>query len=392
MGKWRIPPVVSPGNPGPAAVPLTPSERKVAAEEKKIAEAIAAAEQPLPPVVPIVPPLPTPVIPPVPSPPEECGKARLYATSTDDLLYTLDPVTGEVLSTLFLDLSGSQDMVENFLATNKKTGEIYVSNYFDVRVGPDGPGNTVDVVSKDGEITSSIVVGEFPYAAGVDEERNLLYVPSFGGDNTVHIVDLGADTVIATVMLPDDGVPKSVMVDPATHAVYVGGDDANGAALWRIDPDTYQVTLLGEMVNTTFDIATPDFAHDKIYAAGVENGTPVWVTFDLASQDAEVIHYPGEEVSNMVYDPVKNVVYFLTTDPGDGLTYLYEFDHEREAPFKRLMQLNSVYGLDLDPERHILYSIDDDSVVAYDTDTWEQLFSTPTGVTLVDVKLGYVGC
>jgi YVTN family beta-propeller protein len=127
------------------------------------------------------------------------------------------------------------------VAVDQQTDTVYVANYNDNTVSViDGANCNAAVTKGCGQTAPTVVVGEGPDVAAVNETTDTVYVPNSGG-NTVSVIDgatcnatvtSGCDQTPSTVTVGND--PYAVAVDPGTHTVYAANTGSEGSGFGSV--------------------------------------------------------------------------------------------------------------------------------------------------------------
>jgi DNA-binding beta-propeller fold protein YncE len=375
MGKWKRQPSLPPGLPS--------ETRKVervleAVEQESVAEVAreeTLIEQGLVPPVTYPPgtviPVPEPVIPPVP--PYECPKKPfLYVTGYQwtgepigSTMYIIDPEVGVVVKTLPLEQPTLR------MVYDPASQGIFMD------IPPaSGSENVIVFDVETNEFIATIVTGEYAQISGVDPVRNVLYVPLMGNpdDVDVAIVDLNTRQVIATLSGLDN--VAIAWVEPQTGTVYVLGSDNTTYSfkIWKIDPDTYQVTLVtaSAPANGWF-WAAADMTRGKIYLVGDSTADmPILVSVDIQTETAQILDLPehgsigiDEHTGNVlliggqtvyIVNPMTLSAELLATI--DNSEYHSQFTSNSityENILYTLTQNGTIYGFDLDTGAEVFH-------------------------------------
>ncbi|KAB1642743.1 YncE family protein [Gulosibacter chungangensis] len=191
----------------------------------------------------------------------------------------------------------------------------------------------------------------------VDETNHLAYVTNLGNsrgsgpDGWITVLDLtkrGHESVVAQITVPDASGAVGVAVDEANNKIYVGG---YAGGLYMID---------GNAIDTSnpksFDLNNG--AITKLEDAGVgENPRPTY-NADLKRLYVSEWASPTAKITVVDADPASS-------------TYGEQIDQIETGPSN---------AVEVDGELGILYSanLGDQEVVAFDTETHEELFTVPT--------------
>jgi hypothetical protein len=407
MGKWKRlpdnPPTPSPTQETPLERTIAAEEAAVLAAEERALEALAEAA-PIPPLIPFVPPLPAAEpLPPEPAPTTciHSVQTYLYVTTTDGFLYILDPLTGaEINHYRIIDEALAGSGTSNFITIDPVTGMVYLSNFYNAA----DYGTNVQVANDEG-ILATINVGNNPGPAAIDTRRGLLYQSNLNNlpppvNSSISVIDLHTNTVIGTITFPVGERPILPIVDPITGEAYVVGDAENPDSgqseviLWHIDPESLTVTRLQVLPVAYVSNITADFAHDAIYIAGGATGQSYIAHYNISQDTLNIYYLPDYSFANLVYDPTNERIYLTGSYQDDPDIFIFDPAHPGAlTPASIPSSSNFGYGTDLDPEHHILYVVRDTGLAAYNTTTWQLLFTHDFGsdqsISPFDVKLGY---
>jgi WD40 repeat protein len=292
MGKWKRQPPLTPEQ---LPSEIRQVERVLETIEQELATEIAREEaiieQERYPAVTHADSAPTPV-PVIPSEPESpaCKETKmfLYVMDYSNTMYIIDPAKGEVVQTIPIGDGNDNyilmqyDPLHNriFLHSINNNDKIYVWDVDTERI-----------------IATLIVTDQYGMI-GIDQAHNLLYIPIDGDPGFVAIYDLTTEQVVTLVHVSDnpDNV-QIVWIEPISGTVYVlGADNANATfKLWKINPETNQVTIVNE--NTAFNGwygATADMLREKIYVTGesVVGTFPIIAAVDLRTETTTIHDLP----------------------------------------------------------------------------------------------------
>jgi YVTN family beta-propeller protein len=154
---------------------------------------------------------------------------------------------------------------------------------------------------------TTIDIGTF-VASGlaIDPDRRTLYAAAMdvsvpaGGKRAVLVIDIATRTTNRTITI--DFNPFCLAVDTSTHTLFA--NDADGKALWMIDPDSGHVAS-ATVNHPTFDIAVDSTTHQAYYAATGESSLTVW---DFRTQALHSV-LVGPEPISVAVDPGVCTVY-----------------------------------------------------------------------------------
>jgi hypothetical protein len=381
MGKWQRKP---PSFPPPTEPNLREELREVAAAEEALeqllesieareAAAELAHEQPpreLPPNIIYPIPIPTlPPPPPVPPDPECIPQKLLYVMQDNGVLSIFDAETGQSERNVLI--SGEEGVYR--LGLDPKTGKVFVSYEYDA---DDNEQDQLFIYNPEDNTIMTLTVGMYPQAAAVDTDRQLVYIPNgdfYALGGSISVLDNVTNTLTT---IPVNGFPMFGYVDPAAGDVYFPGYNANG----------YQVSIFkwdyaAQTLSTIFNQSVPflsagaDMEQGLIFIAGYGGSLTI---FNIASGTHITIPSPAD-LSNVNYDPVRGL-YFLVGDMSD----LYTYD-PATGIFTLVVALNhDLYGYwdtTYDPDTDLLYtSTRRGLLIAYNTTTWDEVFSIDTDV------------
>jgi YVTN family beta-propeller protein len=168
----------------------------------------------------------------------------------------------------------------------------------------------------DNTVSVQIPVGTAPYGVDVNPVTQKAYVANTD-DNTISVIDLTANTVIATIPLDPDSKPLQVAVNPDTNKIYVTLHNLNQVAV--IDGTTDTVIKTIPDLPGAFDVIVnrPDnqvyvSARDAHFVSVIDGATDVEKT-RLS---------PGGETYALAFDPALKQLYTLIAP--DGPLYLLD--------------------------------------------------------------------
>jgi hypothetical protein len=373
MGKWKKQPHLPPGLPSETrqverALEVVEQENagEVAREEALIEQGI------VPPITyppEIVIPVPEPVIPPVP--PYECSKKPfLYVAAHVGLedesgallvMYIIDPEEGAVVKTVPFDPLDQHPYV--MMVYDPVHQRIFLTS---------PPPPATDIVTifdvETDEFIATIATGEYAMIVGVDPARNVLYVPlSLNPEGIdIAIIDLSTLQVIATLSFTGVLYARIAWVEPQTGTVYIYESASPNDKLWKMDPDTYQVTLVREIEISAAGWSAADMTHGKIYISGYNVANmPSLASFDIQTESVQIHEIPelgligiDERTGNVlligeqtiyVVDPVTFAARLLATiDMSESYTNFISNSIIYDNILYTLTFEGTIYGLDLD--------------------------------------------
>jgi outer membrane protein assembly factor BamB len=393
MGKWNKPPaqnvpglVPTPLSPGDEGYGTTYPPRSSAGGSNTLSDDQGWSELTplLPEDHPYAPYLPYPEPPNPPTPDNPCYPTALYAINQDSILFALDPATGQILYTVPVGTPNAT----NYLTSDPLSGAIYISN----QPQNGAPGQLIKI--DNGMVQTLDTLDEVGHA-GIDPARDLIYLVQTNPDE-LNVIDDNTGAVLATYPITD-GDPYRPVVDTDTGDVYVFGYYSDATAqqfvrIWKLDYATQTLqTIITEDNPDQIIHATYDRAHNKIYYASYL----YFRIYDFNTHTVTPPLYTYDYIMNILYDPVKQLVYIMGSDKlmvynpaTEQITNVVDFTATEDD--------NGVYGIDLDADNHILYTTQENGqthlVVAYDTDTWQELFRTDLGnysTFEFDIRLGH---
>ncbi len=170
-------------------------------------------------------------------------------------------------------------------------------------------------------VTHQIPVGATPYGVDINPSTRKAYVANVK-DDSVSVIDMDANAVIATISLDAGSRPMQVAVNPDTNKVYVTLHGSNRLAV--IDGATDAVTKTIPDLPGAFDVIVnrPD---NHIYVSARD--AHFISVIDGASDEQAAKIVPGGETYALAFDPGLKQLYTII-DP-DGPLYL--LDHPQDG-------------------------------------------------------------
>jgi WD40 repeat protein len=383
MGKWKRQPPLTPEQ---LPSEIKQVERELEAVEQELAAEIAREEaiieqELVPHVTPPAPGVITPTLPvpaPEPVPPTVCPP-YIYVTEVDyadntGTMYIIDPQKNELVKTVEMD----QGVV--LIDYDPASRRIYLTY----------PGNLINVFDVEtGQLVAPIPLGEPAIFVGVDMVRNVLYISYLSSHyfQYITVYDLNTAQTIATVDIADPYEDAQyIWIEPQTGTVYILGFASPSFKIWKIDPDTYQVTLVSENVplDSGFYFAAGDIARGKIYVLSADApDTSILAVVNIHTGDAQIHEVPrtraisiDERTGNIILFS-QNKVYVV-----DPITFtsrlLATIDNGSDiSPYtsKSIVYDNILYALTLDG-----------TVYGYDLDTGAEVFQMALDVDTDNVQ------
>jgi len=211
-----------------------------------------------------------------------------------------------------------------YLAADRKTNRIYVSNQLD---------NTVSVIDgATNRVLATISVGRYPNGIAVNSRTNMIYVANLAS-GSLSIIN-GASLTASKVSL--HSCPAKVAINASTNRVYVTIEDQNGF-LDVIDGNERKVVASVPLPPYPLSVAV-DTASNQIYVSDFLCGCgQISVVDGKTNQLANTIDVPGSAMlEGVALDTRANLVY--ATDENNGF---YAIDRTSGIVLGQIKDLSS---------------------------------------------------
>jgi len=226
-------------------------------------------------------------------------------------------------------------------------------------------------------VIKTVTVGDSPWAVGINNITNKIYVPS-ENDDKVTVIDGSTDTVITTISVGDH--PKGVGVNPNTNKIYVGDwmDDTVSVIDGSTDTVIATIASIGNIMEVGVNPTT-----NKIYIA---HWSQYITVIDGSTDTVTATITVGNSHRGVGINPSTNKIY-ITNEYADKISVI---DGSTDTVTATIFVGDHPYSVVVNPITNRIYvpNYDDNTVSVIDgsTDTVITTISVGEGPYCVDAN------